>query len=163
LLALFQKKNKILPVLIFTAVLLLPVYHNLYYDHSFAFFHDYGNYLDLIPTTTGNVIKDVLIMIRNTSVHYLGFDLYRTITSNFFGFAFIPTAMIMAVMMYIELNSFNKKVFTLCIGLCLLTSVILNHAYFPRFEFVNFFSILSGFTILWHMQTELVDLKGRFS
>ena len=163
LLALFQKKNKALPVLVFAAVLLLPVYHNLYYDHSFAFFHDYGNYLDLIPSTTGNVIEDMLIMIRNTSVHYLGFDLYRSITSNFFGFAFIPMAMIMVVFMYKELNSLNKKVFMLCIVLCLSTSVILNHAYFPRFEFVNFFSILSGFTILWQMQLKLVDLKSSFS
>jgi hypothetical protein len=162
LFALLQKKNKILPILVFTAVLLLPLYHNLYYDHSFAFFHDYGNYLDLIPTTTGNVIKDFLIMIRNTSLHYLGFDLYRSITSNLFGFIFIPMGMTMVVLMYKELNSFNRKVFTLCIGLCVLTSVILNHAYFPRFEFVNFFSILTGFTILWQLQLRLVDLKATF-
>lgn len=160
LLTIIQTNKKIITSFVFILILLLPVYHNLYYDHSLSFFPDYVKYALFIPTSTGNQFLDFLLMLRNTAIHYLGFDWQRSLSVNFFGIIFIPTAVIAVFLMFKNLNSFNRKIFIYSIALILLSSIVMNYAYFPRFEFANLFCMMISFLILWRFQLRLTDVKN---
>ncbi|SRR5579871_407255 len=163
LLSIIQTNKKISGVLIFIAVLLLPLYHNLYFDHSWSFFPDYNSYaLYFIPETTGNQAHDFLLMLGNTLMRYLGFDWQRNFMANFFGIIFIPCGVIMAIMMFRYLRGTHKAFFIACILFALASSFVLNWAYFPRFEFINLFFVLTGFILLWQLQLQSVNLKNYF-
>jgi hypothetical protein len=162
LLSLALTNRKPLAILLFIAILLMPVYHNLYYAHRWTFFYNYKYYPILIPVSTGSGILDFLIMTRNTALHYLGFDWQRSLTANLFGIIFIPTGVLAAVYMFRALRGVYRSIFIFCLLMILSSSIILNYAYFPRFEFANFFCMLTGFLIIWQLQVRSVNLKKYF-
>ncbi len=151
---LVRTNQKILASVLFICILMLPLYHNLYYAHSPAFFANYSKYPILVYHGTGHIFHDFLFMVRNTSLHYIGFDWQRSMSTNFFGVIFIPTGVCMIILMFLDLHRRYRILFVVSLILILASSVILNYAYFPRFEFANLMCGMVSYIILRSFQDE---------
>ena len=123
----------------------LPILHNVYYADSWQWFPRFVGGLEnmIIPDSTGIVLKDLFISLYRTSLHYLlGVDLiFHNTRQNIFGITFIPAGVVMIFLMYRKMKGNLKWLFLLQIVFVVGPTLIVNWAYFPRFEFINLYCL----------------------
>ena len=133
-------------LLIYIFLLSLPLLHNLYYAGKWQWLPNYGTVVKniFIPDSTGNMIYDILISCYRTSLHYiLGVDpIFHNTRQNIFGIVFIPTGVALLVLLYRKMPATVRWSFVLQAVFVIGPSLVLNWAYFPRFEFINLYCLL---------------------
>jgi len=132
----------------------IPLLHNLYFAGKWQWMPNYGSVVKniFIPDSTGNMITDILISFYRTSLHYiLGVDLiFHNARQNFFGIVFIPAGVVLLILLYRKIPASVKWFFMLQAIFTVGPSLLLNWAYFPRFEFINLYSMFISSLVLLH-------------
>ena len=159
LLLLFTLKGKNIKHLtaclsLYILLLSLPLLHNLYYAGKWQWLPNYGSVVKniFIPDSTGNMINDILISFCRTSLHYLlGVDLiFHNARQNVFGLVFIPVGVALLILLYRKLPTSVRGFFLLQLIFVAGPTLLLNWAYFPRFEFMNLYTLFISALVLLH-------------
>jgi hypothetical protein len=162
---LYHHKHKWKLLLLFAAVLLLPVYHNLYYAGELKFFTSifqwpflqYENHQSRSPNGF------FFIRIINNMLHYFGFDWIRLKSIDFIeeSFAFLWLFCFLFVYSGRFLQNNQKRFFfyVVSVFIIIIPQILLATDFYPRFEFVNIFLIFSFFITLCTIKSPSEFLK----
>ena len=154
-----KEKQKVFLIVIYFAILMLPLYHNLYYAGKWQFFSVYND-----PSTfmvwdfEGSFISRLL---KNVLYHlslYSGFN-YKLENSfaHALSLACIPLGTYLVFWGFYLLGKKNRWWYLLMVSSAIVPTLVFGGtAYFPRFEWVNLFVGLGAFIVLQH---GLVDRK----
>lgn len=171
----FQQKQKIIPSIVFIAVLLLPVYHNLYYAGEFRFFSSIFKWPFLkYPDNESRIpVGFFPERIFNNLFHYLGFDWLRFKQPDFIEESFL-LLWCFCILFFLSgkcfTNRFLKLIYyTSSVGLLIAPQLLMGTDYYPRFEFVNIYFIITIFIFLYDIQQknpgvgvwEFIGLKNK--
>ena len=135
-----KEKRKWLFISLYSSILLLPLYHNLYYAGKWKFFSTYTNtetflVLDFEGSYLSKIVKTVLYHV----------SLYGGINwrldnhfANILAVTFIPLGTFLMMYAYFQLKA-GARIWFLLITLSAIvpTLIIGGTAYYPRFEWVN--------------------------
>jgi hypothetical protein len=172
---LYEQKNKKTMLAMFVAVLLLPVYHNLYYAGELKFFTSIFKWPFLKYESWQSRVPAGFFpqRIGNNFLHYFGFDWMRLKRFDFIEEAFLFLWLFGFAFFYCGKTIFNpllKKSFYLSsIFLIILPQLLMATDYYPRFEFVNIYLIIVLFIFIYHFQQknpefgvwEFIGLKNK--
>lgn len=148
-----SNKNKLRNSLLFLFVLMLPVYHNLFYQHEFRFFISIFNYPFLryshnhLPAIGVNYY-----LLLNNVLHYCGIHIRQ---------GRIDLIEESLPFLWLFIYSFNyvlrkffsgmmRLLFLLVMGSVILPTIILATDFYPRFEFVVLYFFLISVPVLEH-------------
>lgn len=143
---LFTRRKMAMSVIAFIAVLLLPLYHNLYYAGSWRFFVDIFElpFINQNAAAAGSVNFTLLF---SNIIHYLGFDFENsTLRFSLPALLFLPFTIWLFLKSFSVLHARELKLLLLIIVLsAVLPALLLGSAYFPRFELANTAIFITGF------------------
>ena len=136
--------NRFRNAIIFFILILLPVYHNLYYAGRLQFFSSYNeiSWFSVFGFEGSLVVRIVKTFFYHIAL-YAGIDwLSPNLWANALAFLFIPLGTFVYVRSIITLPG-NKKIGYFIITLsAILPTLLLGWAYYPRFEWVNLMAAL---------------------
>ena len=146
-----REKRKVLLIVVFLGILMLPLYHNVYYAGKWQFFSVYND-----PSTFMGWDFEgsfVVRLIKNVLFHlslYSGIN-YRL--DNFFAnalsLACIPLGTFLLIRACFFLNRNPRIWFILIVSAAIVPTLVLGGtAYYPRFEWVNLFIGIVSFIVL---------------
>ncbi|MFN5134978.1 MAG: hypothetical protein ACK5DG_06635 [Chitinophagaceae bacterium] len=153
-----NQKNKWRYLVLFTFVLLLPVYHNLYYAGEFRFFTSmfkwpfltYESWHSRVPT--GFYPE----RIANNAFHYLGFDWLRfhkpILIEEAFLFFWIFCFLFFYFGRLLQYRFLRLLYFATSLFLIIIPQLFLATDYYPRFEFVNVYLVIIVFLFLYQFK-----------
>ncbi len=133
---------------IFLAVLLLPLYHNLYYAGQWRFFVDVFE-LPFLKENGNNAVLNFALILNNL-LHYIGMDVNDgKIGLSFVAALFLPYSLLVYFFMVMAIARKGMQSLFIAITISVAVPVILlGTAYYPRFEFVNVYTIMAAFLLL---------------
>jgi hypothetical protein len=144
---LIQSKQKLKISIVFLIVLLLPVYHNLYYAGEWRFFvrlFDYPFY-----TVDRKISGYNINLIVNNIVHYLGIEILNGKPEiSPIAIFFLPFS---AILFFVMFNYLQRRVEKIYYFLTTMSAVgpaiLMANAYYPRFEFMNVIVMIAAFSV----------------
>ncbi len=157
---LLKSRLKLSYLISFIAILLLPLYHNLYYAGEWRFFTsifewpflNYGNNTTSLKATGVSVSH-----LLNNITHYIGFD-FKSGHIDFMEESFLFLWLFVFLFIYMGIQLISKHLrsfyYLSALFLVLIPGVLLATDYYPRFEFVNIYLILAVFLILYKLDRE---------
>jgi hypothetical protein len=157
LFVIINNSNRVKAAILFTGILLLPVYHNLYYAGEFRFFvsvfhwpfikYDPATYYSQFHKPEGLEYK----LIVNNLLHYFGFHIKPNNKLEFLKESFLFLILFNFAYLYVikkHLTGLNKLSF-MCISLStMIPTVFFATDFYPRFEFVNIFLVMITIPII---------------
>lgn len=153
-----------LSILFFT-VLLLPLYHNLYYAGEFRFFTsiDHWPFLKYDATKTTALGFNFTKMLNNLS-HYAGIDFFRKKTPDFIEDSFAWLWLFCFVYFYcgwkLKFQQLRFFYFFSSFTLIILPTLLFATHFYPRFEFVVVYFVITLFALLYHLQQKTPAMRG---
>ena len=140
-------KYKVRHLLLFVLIILLPVYHNLYYAGQLSFLSNYLNHFPVHNFSGTYAVKMVKTFLYHISL-YTGIDWkMQNVWANLLSLMFIPFGTFLFFKAFIFLKG-RLKLYYLAISLsAILPTLIFGWAYYPRFEWVNLTLVLLLFTL----------------
>ncbi|WP_127132524.1 hypothetical protein [Pseudoflavitalea rhizosphaerae] len=147
---LVNSKERILLFITFFLVLLLPLYHNLYYAGEWKFFVDLLDYPFYNYTPDKQISGYNINLLINNIVHYFGIDISGgRIEVSFIGAIFLPYSVILFFLMFRYLYRPAEKIFYFLITMSAVgPAILMANAYYPRFEFMNVIVMMICFAII---------------
>lgn len=148
---LWQQRQRILYSILFLLVLLLPLYHNLYYAGQWKFFSTYYNTQGfLVLDFKGNMITRLVKTVLYHIVLYAGVDwLLDNFWANVMAVLFVPLGTALYIYGITRLKGNTKWLFLLVTSAAIVPTLIFGgRAYYPRFEWVNLSIALLFFYML---------------
>jgi hypothetical protein len=150
----FNSKQKILLILSFLIVLLLPLYHNLYYAGEWRFFVSiyhwpFLSYESSLKDSESSGVNYMLII--SNLLHYLGIHIRGDGSIDFLEEAFAFLLPFLFICFFVQKYFFSGylRLLFLMITLGIIgPTVFFATDFYPRFEFVCVFLTLSAFTFL---------------
>ncbi len=141
-------KKKVVLVLVFLIILLLPVYHNLYYAGKWRFFVDVFE-LPFIKSVDNKSVVNLELVVNNL-LHYIGFDITNGhVVFSFIAGLFLPLAVVVYCLMVRSLQVVSAKLLFIAVTMsAVIPVVLLGTAYYPRFEFVNVGVFIATYLLL---------------
>ncbi len=146
-----KEKRKALLVIVYLGILLLPLYHNLYYAGKWQFFSVYDD-----PSTFTNWDfegSSFVRLLKNVLYHISLYSGINIRLNNFFAnalsLACIPlgTYLVVRAFFYLEKNSLRW--YLLIVSTAIVPTLIFGGtAYYPRFEWVNIFIGIGSFIVI---------------
>jgi hypothetical protein len=139
-----QRKNfKIFYSLVFVLLILLPVYHNYFYNGTFTFFVKYHTPQALVTFDLNNPkIGDVLFGVFQKITMYSGLN-YWFFNWNELLQAFPVLPFGCFLILFLGKQDKSSAITTLvCLGVVFFPTLILGGAYYPRFELLNIYVTL---------------------
>jgi hypothetical protein len=148
LVLLFYNRYKLRTALLFFTILLLPLYHNLYYGGQWRFFVEVFS-LPFLSTKDGVSVINTRFIIKNI-IHYFGFSLgYKKVIFSPIGALFLPYATVLFFILLTNITSIKSKlVYILCTASAVVPIIFLGTDYYPRFEFINVVIMITTFLLL---------------
>jgi hypothetical protein len=155
-----KSRLKLSYLISFIAILLLPLYHNLYYAGEWRFFTsvfewpflNYGNSSTSVKATDISVSH-----LLNNITHYIGFD-FKNGYIDFMEESFLFLWLFIFLFIYMGRQIASKYgryfYYLTSIFLVLVPGILLATDYYPRFEFVNAYLILAVFLITYKFDRE---------
>lgn len=141
--------------LLFLLILLLPVYHNLYYAGEFRFFTSIFKWPFVKYEEAAASGFDFLKPINNL-LHYAGLDISKK--PDFLEESFLFLLLFAGLYFYMSkfLQSYKLRLlyFAITIFTLLLPSLLLATDFYPRFEFVNVYFVLAFFFVLHQLEAQ---------
>ena len=147
---LLHSNKKILLSLWYFMLILLPLWHNIYYGHALRFFADYGRTEKLMLFSHPDSSM-FLTTIKNVLYHlslYSGIDYRSDLHTNLVAVTFIPFGTLLVVYMGKRLGGILRYAFWCLISFAVAPTLFFGWAYYPRFEFVNLFVAVLSYIIL---------------
>lgn len=141
--------------ILYVIVLLLPLYHNLYYAGEWKFLATYYNSQGFLVLDPGNsfaiqITKTVFFKL----ISYSGIDFQlKNLWANAISIICIPLGTITYIFSITKLKGKNKWIYlAITLSAIVPTLILGGRAYYPRFEWVNLAIALSFFVLLQHKQ-----------
>jgi hypothetical protein len=151
----FNNRLKWKAYVLFLLILLLPVYHNLYYAGEFRFFTSIFKWPFVKYDNAAASGFDFFKLINNL-LHYAGLDISKK--PDFLEESFLFLLLFVGLYFYMPKFLQKSKVrflyFTITLITVLLPTLLLGTDFYPRFEFVNVYFVLAFFLVLDHLQTQ---------
>lgn len=156
LLLCFQQQTKWKLYLLFTFILLLPVYHNLYYAGEFRFFTSIFKWPFIKYSINPSAASFDFFKLLNNLLHYVGFDISKK--PDFLEESFLFLLLFIGLYFYWGRFLQNRQLrflyYVITAVTVLIPSLLLATDFYPRFEFVNVYFVLAFFLVLYHIQTQ---------
>lgn len=151
----FSRKENLKAYLLFTFILLLPVYHNLYYAGEFRFFTSIFKWPFMKYAPSSAAAFDFFKPFNNL-LHYAGFDISKKIDfmEESVLFLLLFTGLYFFLGRFLLSGKLRLLYFAITGITVLLPSVLLATDFYPRFEFVNTYFVLAIFIILHRVQAQ---------
>lgn len=135
----------------FAGVLLLPLYHNLYYAGEWRFFVDVFQYPFFEYAEHNSVASGInySLLLANI-IHYAGFDIEQgKLVFSFIAAIFLPFATIIYFYLVVNLHRTRSRIiFLLITGSAIGPTILFGNAYYPRFELVNVLIAIVSFLFI---------------
>lgn len=160
-----DSRHKLMLTILFLAVLLLPLYHNLYYAGEFRFFTsiDHWPFLKYDTTKTTALGFNFTKMLNNLS-HYAGIDFFRKKTPDFIEDSFTWLWLFCFVYFYcgwkLKIQQLRIFYFFSSFTLIILPAVLFATHFYPRFEFVVVYFVITLFALLYQLQQKNPAMRG---
>jgi hypothetical protein len=140
--------------LLFALILLLPVYHNLYYAGEFRFFTSIFKW-PFVKYDDGAASGFYFFKIINNLLHYAGLDISKKpdFLEESFLFLLFFTGLYFYLGRFLKNNKLRFFYFAVTSFTVMLPSLLLATDFYPRFEFVNVYFVLALFIILHQTET----------
>lgn len=148
-----SNNNKLRNSLLFLSLLLLPVYHNLFYQQEFRFFISIFNYPFL--RYSHNHLPAIGInyyLLLNNVLHYCGIHI-RQGRIDFIEESFPFLLLFIYSFIYVLRKFFSgmmRLLFLLVMGSVIVPTIILATDFYPRFEFIVLYFFLITVPVLEH-------------
>jgi hypothetical protein len=151
----FNSKEKWKAYLLFMLILLLPVYHNLYYAGEFRFFTSIFKW-PFLKYENETASGFHFFKLFNNLFHYVGIDISKKtdFLEESFLFLWLFVGLYFYMSRFLQNNKMRLLYFAITIFTVLLPSLLLATDFYPRFEFVNVYFVLAFFLVLYQMQTQ---------
>lgn len=151
----FNQQAKWKAFLLSALILLLPVYHNLYYAGELRFFTSIFKWPFVKYEEAAASGFDFFKLINNL-IHYVGFDISKK--PDFLEESFLFLLLFAGLYFYMSKFLQNRQLkllyFSITVIAVLLPSLLLATDFYPRFEFVNVYFVVAFFFMLHHIQTQ---------
>jgi hypothetical protein len=151
----FNHQAKWRACLLFGLILLLPVYHNLYYAGEFRFFTSIFKWPFVKYEEAAASGFDFFKPINNL-LHYAGLDISKK--PDFLEESFLFLLLFVGLYFYISRSLQSRQLKLLYFAITLITvllpSLLLATDFYPRFEFVNVYFVLAFFFVLHQIQAQ---------
>lgn len=160
-----DSRHKLMLTILFLAVLLLPLYHNLYYAGEFRFFTsiDHWPFLKYDTSKTTALGFNFTKMLNNLS-HYAGIDFFRKKTPDFIEDSFTWLWLFCFVYFYcgwkLKIQQLRIFYFFSSFTLIILPAVLFATHFYPRFEFVVVYFVITLFALLYQLQQKTPSMRG---
>ncbi len=157
-----MSKQKLLPSLLFVIVLLLPVYHNLYYAGEWRFFISVYHWPFLNYESPSKYVQPSgfnFMHIVNNLLHYSGIHIKGNGVIDFLEEAFIFLLPFVFIYVFILQKYFSGylRLFYLMVTLgAILPTVFFATDFYPRFEFVCVYFAVAAFLFLYEGKGEVL-------
>ncbi len=138
-------------IVLFLAILLLPLYHNLYYAGKWQFFSVYDDpstfmVLEFEGSPIGSMISNILFHMSLYSGINWRLD---NIPANVLSLLFIPLGTYWMIRSVFLLNQHQRRWYLAIVCAAIIPTLIFGGtAYYPRFEWVNVSIALASFIVL---------------
>ena len=156
LLLCFQQQAKWKLYLLFTFILLLPVYHNLFYAGEFRFFTSIFKWPFIKYNDNSSAAGFDFFKLLNNLLHYVGFDISKK--PDFLEESFLFLLLFIGLYFYWGRFLQNRQLrflyYVITAVTVLIPTLLLATDFYPRFEFVNVYFVLAFFLVLYHIQTQ---------
>ena len=154
-------RNRFRKVLYFLTLILLPVYHNLYYAGKLQFF---ASYSDISWFSVFGFEGSLVVRILKTFFYhillYAGVDwLSLNLWANALALLFIPLGTFVYVRSIITLPGSTKMGYLIITLSAILPTLLLGWAYYPRFEWVNLMAALLLLPLIYVYREDGLSLK----
>lgn len=167
ILMIMSEKQKMVNAIVFTFFLMLPVYHNFYYNNEVRFFISIFNYPFLTYAENNLPANGINYwLLLNNLLHYTGIHLNRNGSVDFIeeSFLFLWVFLSLAYVVVRHYLSGNKRIFfLLLLSSIFFPTMILATDFYPRFEFVVvYFFLVSIPLILANSALDTLAMKRLF-
>ena len=151
----FNHQAKWKAYLLFGLILLLPVYHNLYYAGELRFFTSIFKWPFVKYEEAAASGFDFFKLINNL-LHYAGLDISKK--PDFLEESFLFLLLFVGLYFYMSKSLQSRQLkllyFAITFITVLLPSLLLATDFYPRFEFVNVYFVLAFFFVLHQIQSQ---------
>lgn len=147
----FQQRITIKSILLYVLILMLPLYHNLYYADTWKWLSTYPSsygYLTLYPADS--VLLQWVKTIGVKLMAYSGVHLLQGFQSGvLIALLFIPLGTMLYVLMWRTLKQGDRLWFGIISLAAILPTLVLGgQSYYPRFEWVNLYTAALVFVLI---------------
>jgi hypothetical protein len=128
----------------FVAVLLLPLYHNLWYAGEWRLL--VTNRGALLDSQEGvwSLLRNVIHLVAFKAAHYIGYHSGEKPLTLFIAVLFVPLGTVLMALQLWRLDGWRRGVYVLLAVLAIGPTVLFGGGSFPRFVFVNQFAVLAA-------------------
>lgn len=146
-----QRKRYVLNAIIFFLILLLPLYHNLYYAGRWIFVSTYYNQQGYLVLESGSTF---FIQLAHTFIYHVllygGID-WRlpNAAANLLAVTFVPLGTALSIYGLTRLRMPRKMYYgAISLAAIVPTLVLGGRAYYPRFEWINLMWVMITFVVI---------------
>lgn len=163
---LVSSRNKVRDGIVFLALILLPVYHNLYYAHEFRFFISIFNYPFLSYTDNSLPASGInFLLLFNNVAHYIGVHFKRDGSFDLIEESLLFLWLFNYSLIHVVKNVLHgseRLYFLLVMCSVILPTIALATDFYPRFEFVVVYFFLVTVPVLQN-NTAIMRYAAYFS